>query len=38
MTFKTKSLISALALAWSFSAMAAEPIKVGVSGPFTGGS
>lgn len=38
MTFKTKSLISALALAWSFSAMAAEPIKIGVSGPFTGGS
>lgn len=38
MTFKTKSLISALALAWSFSATAAEPIKVGVSGPFTGGS
>lgn len=38
MTFKTKSLISAVALAWSFSATAAEPIKVGVSGPFTGGS
>lgn len=38
MTYKTKTLASALALSWAFAAVAAEPIKIGVTGPFTGGS
>lgn len=38
MLFKTKSMVAALVLAWSATGMAAEPIKIGVSGPFTGGS
>jgi branched-chain amino acid transport system substrate-binding protein len=37
MTFLKKTLMAAALLA-SFSAIAAEPIKIGVSGPFTGGS
>jgi branched-chain amino acid transport system substrate-binding protein len=38
MTFRTKSLIASALLGLSFSGIAAEPIKLGVSGPFTGGS
>jgi branched-chain amino acid transport system substrate-binding protein len=38
MLFKTKSMVAAVVLAWSATGMAAEPIKIGVSGPFTGGS
>jgi branched-chain amino acid transport system substrate-binding protein len=37
MTFLKKTLMAAALLA-SFSAFAADPIKIGVSGPFTGGS
>jgi branched-chain amino acid transport system substrate-binding protein len=37
MTFLKKTLMAAALLA-SFSAIAADPIKIGVSGPFTGGS
>src|SRR5712664_3168914 len=37
MTFVKKTLMAAALLA-SFSAIAADPIKIGVSGPFTGGS
>lgn len=33
-----KTLAAAMALGLSFSASAADPIKIGVSGPFTGGS
>jgi branched-chain amino acid transport system substrate-binding protein len=38
MDFKLKALVAGLALGFSMSAMAAEPIKIGVSGPFTAGS
>jgi branched-chain amino acid transport system substrate-binding protein len=38
MNFKVKALVAGVVLGWSMSAMAAEPIKIGVSGPFTGGS
>lgn len=38
MNIKIKTVITALALAGSFSAFAADPIKIGVSGPYTGGS
>jgi branched-chain amino acid transport system substrate-binding protein len=38
MNIKIKAAFTALALAASFSAFAADPIKIGVSGPFTGGS
>lgn len=38
MLFKTKSMVAAMVLAWSATGMAAETIKIGVSGPFTGGS
>lgn len=38
MNIKIKSIITALALATSFSVFAADPIKIGLSGPFTGGS
>lgn len=38
MLFKTKAIAAALVLAWSATGMAAETIKIGVSGPFTGGS
>ena len=38
MNIKIKTVFTVLALASSFSALAAEPIKIGVSGPYTGGS
>jgi branched-chain amino acid transport system substrate-binding protein len=38
MNAKMNLLVAAAMLAWSAVGMAAEPIKVGVSGPFTGGS
>ena len=38
MTYKMKTLVSAVALTWVVAAVAAEPIKIGVTGPFTGGS
>src|SRR5690349_1315715 len=38
MNFKLKALVAGVALGFSMSGMAAEPIKIGVSGPFTGGS
>ena len=38
MNFKLKAIVAGLALGFSMSGMAAEPIKIGVAGPFTGGS
>src|SRR3954449_1158740 len=38
MDFKLKALVAVAAVGFSMSGMAAEPIKIGVSGPFTGGS
>ena len=38
MDFKLKALVAGVALGLSMAAMAAEPIKIGVSGPFTAGS
>jgi branched-chain amino acid transport system substrate-binding protein len=38
MDFKLKALVAGVALGFSMSGMAAEAIKIGVSGPFTGGS
>lgn len=38
MDFKLKALVAGVALGFSMTAMAADPIKIGVSGPFTGGS
>jgi branched-chain amino acid transport system substrate-binding protein len=38
MRARIKALAVGIALGFSFSAMAAEPIRIGVSGPFTGGS
>jgi branched-chain amino acid transport system substrate-binding protein len=38
MNFKLKALVAGVALGFSMSGMAAEPIKIGVTGPFTGGS
>lgn len=38
MNIKIKAVITALALTASFSAFAADPIKIGLSGPYTGGS
>jgi branched-chain amino acid transport system substrate-binding protein len=38
MTFKLKAIVAGVALGFSMSGMAAEPIKIGVAGPFTGGS
>ncbi|HEX9171739.1 MAG TPA: ABC transporter substrate-binding protein [Telluria sp.] len=38
MNFKLKALVASVALGFSMSGMAAEAIKIGVSGPFTGGS
>lgn len=38
MNTKWKALAAGIALGFSFSALAADPIKIGVSGPFTGGS
>ena len=38
MDFKLKALVAGVVLGWSMSGMAAEPIKIGVDGPLTGGS
>jgi len=38
MKIQIRTIVTALALAASVSAFAADPIKIGVSGPFTGGS
>ena len=38
MNITIKTAVTALMLAGSFSAFAADPIKIGVSGPYTGGS
>jgi branched-chain amino acid transport system substrate-binding protein len=38
MNIKIKAVITAFALAASFSALAADPIRIGLSGPYTGGS
>src|SRR5689334_5675195 len=38
MSYKTKSLIAAALIGVSTAAIAADAIKIGVSGPFTGGS
>lgn len=38
MNFRMKALVAGVVLGFSVSAMAAEAIKIGVSGPFTGGS
>ncbi|MFL6674149.1 MAG: ABC transporter substrate-binding protein [Massilia sp.] len=38
MNFKMKALVAGVALGFSMAGMAAEPIKIGVSGPFTAGS
>lgn len=38
MNFKRKLLAAAFAVAVSAAAQAADPIKIGLSGPFTGGS
>jgi branched-chain amino acid transport system substrate-binding protein len=38
MSYKMNSLFAAILVNWSLSALAVEPIKIGVTGPFTGGS
>ncbi|WP_413671244.1 ABC transporter substrate-binding protein [Massilia cellulosiltytica] len=38
MNFKVKALVAGVVLGFSMSGMASEPVKIGVSGPFTGGS
>jgi branched-chain amino acid transport system substrate-binding protein len=38
MNIKIKTVVTALALAASFSVFAADPVRIGVSGPYTGGS
>ena len=38
MNLKLKALVAGVVLGFSMSSMAADPIKIGVSGPFTGGS
>jgi branched-chain amino acid transport system substrate-binding protein len=38
MNFKLKLLVAGLVLGFSAASQAADPIKIGVSGPFTGGS
>jgi branched-chain amino acid transport system substrate-binding protein len=38
MNFKLKTLVACVALGIATTAMAADPIKIGVAGPFTGGS
>jgi branched-chain amino acid transport system substrate-binding protein len=38
MDFKLKALVAGVALGFSMSGMAADPIRIGVAGPFTGGS
>jgi len=38
MSYKMKSLIASALITWSVAGVAAEPIKIGVAGPYTGGS
>lgn len=38
MSTKIKALAAVITIGWTLSGIAAEPIKIGVSGPFTGGS
>ncbi len=38
MSFKMKSLVASALLSWAVAGIAADPIKIGVTGPFTGGS
>ena len=38
MSYKLKMLVAVAVASWSLSGIAAETIKIGVSGPFTGGS
>jgi branched-chain amino acid transport system substrate-binding protein len=38
MSIKLNLLVAAAVATWSLSSIAADPIKIGVSGPFTGGS
>ena len=38
MSYKLKMLVAVAVASWSLSSIAADPIKIGVSGPFTGGS
>jgi branched-chain amino acid transport system substrate-binding protein len=38
MNFKLKLLVAGIALGFAAASQAADPIKIGVSGPFTGGS
>ena len=38
MNFTSKALFASVVLGWSMSALAADPIKIGVAGPFTAGS
>jgi branched-chain amino acid transport system substrate-binding protein len=38
MSYKINSVIATALISWSVAALAADPIKIGVSGPFTGGS
>jgi branched-chain amino acid transport system substrate-binding protein len=38
MSYKVNSLVAAMLACWSLTVLGAEPIKIGVSGPFTGGS
>jgi len=35
---KLQAIVAAITIGWAMTSMAAEPIKIGVSGPFTGGS
>jgi len=38
MNFKLNAIVAGVTLSFAMSALAAEPIKIGVAGPFTGGS
>ncbi|MFZ6773176.1 ABC transporter substrate-binding protein [Undibacterium sp. SXout7W] len=38
MSYKMKTLVASVLLGWAVAGSAAEPIKIGVSGPLTGGS
>lgn len=38
MSYKMKAVIASALVSWSVAGVAAEPIKIGVSGPLTGGS
>ena len=38
MNYKMKAVLATVISAWSIAAVAADPIKIGVTGPFTGGS